>query len=298
MHRFHLEYNTLHHRVVPHQWLDRQLFLSPELVQSETIALKLEQQQEQNHHGRRVRFARSAMTLEQPDEHQEEDQEEEEEEAVAAPLPATAAAAAVATSDVWYSKQDFQRIVTDYRFEIQQLRRLQQPTTTTLRVALGRRCTLSSTADICLRGLEDVASSRAKMARKARIQAVVRNVLEEQARQQQLGVNYPNRIRNKSRIASQESRQLAFDLAQKDCREREERQEQEEKEEMELQKGDQWTTSSSLFLQECPPSGRPSLFGSSIRVDRERKTIILDDTIHQAICIAQEATQSLAMKAS
>jgi hypothetical protein len=102
--------------------------------------------------------------------------------------------------DSWYSKRELDEI------RKKELRAIQ----------FGR--TLGC-IEMCLRGLEDQLSRRARMEMQSRKAAVMNAVFREQYYQRCKAIDDPSRIRRRSLAASWDSRQLAFQLADRDATE-------------------------------------------------------------------------------
>jgi hypothetical protein len=100
---------------------------------------------------------------------------------------------------VWYTKKDLKEMLESNRELIQ----------------LSRK---SPELDTCTRGLEDMMSIRANIAKKERIKTVLHAVLEEQKRQKTEESTNPEKLRKRSKNGSKESIKRSLIFAHKDAK--------------------------------------------------------------------------------
>jgi hypothetical protein len=100
---------------------------------------------------------------------------------------------------VWYTKKDLKEMLESNRALIQ----------------LSRK---SPGLDTCTRGLEDMMSIRANIAKKERIKTVLHAVLEEQKRQKAEESRNPEKLRKRSKNGSKESIKRSLIFAHKDAK--------------------------------------------------------------------------------
>ena len=100
---------------------------------------------------------------------------------------------------IWYTKKELKEMLESNKDLIQASRK-------------------NSSADVCIRGLEDMMSIRASLNKKERRNAVLNAVLEEQKKQQAENMPNPEKIRKRSKNASKESVKRALQFAHMDAK--------------------------------------------------------------------------------